>query len=94
MLTGLVRQVNNMSDLYALTDRRGDIGGRWTAGQAKQMYAAGVKHAALNGEIMQVWVCLLNGEMLRYDGARTRKLTDKIVEYRNEVTAPAGRRNT
>lgn len=74
-----------MSGLYALTDRRGCIGGRWTAGQARAMYAAGVRHAVGCNELVQVWQCLANGDLLRYDGPRTRRLSDAIVAYRKSM---------
>ena len=68
--------------LYAILDNKGDIGGRWTAKQARQMYLAGIKHWALIKAPLQVWRAMPNGDLLGYDGARTRKLSDKIVEYR------------
>lgn len=68
--------------IYALLDNKGDIGGRWTAKQARQMYCAGIKHWALLKTPMQVWQAMPNGDLLRYDGDRTRRLSDKIVEYR------------
>jgi hypothetical protein len=72
-------------NLYAITDRSGDIGGRWLASQARKMYAAGVKHAALTKELVQVWRAAPNGDLLAYDSARTRKLSDHIVAYRNAM---------
>ena len=78
-----------MSALYAILDRGGDIGGRWTAKQARQMYAAGVKHNALTKELVQVWRARENGDLLGYDSDRTRKLSDHIVAYR-AVLAKAG----
>ena len=75
--------------LYALLDNRGCIGGRWTAKQARAMYLAGVKHWALIGSPMQVWQALPNGDLLRYDAERTRRLSDKIVEYRKATAQVA-----
>lgn len=75
--------------LYAILDNKGCIGGRWTAKQARQMYLAGVKHWALIKVPLQVWEAMPNGDLLRYDAARTRKLSDKIVEYRAAIAGAA-----
>lgn len=68
--------------MYAITGRRGCIGGRWTAGQARAMYAAGVRHAVGCNELVQVWQAMPNGDLLRYDAERTRRLSDHIAAYR------------
>ena len=72
-------------NLYAIVGRSGDIGGRWTSTQARKMYAAGVRHNALTKELLQVWKALPNGDLLAYDGDRTRNLSDHIVAYRNAL---------
>jgi len=78
-----------MSNLYGIKDRRGDIGGRWTAKQARAMYAAGVRHAVNCKELVQVWRALPNGDLLRYDAERTRRLSDHIVAYRKAMAESA-----
>ena len=77
-----------MSKLFAIVDRKGDIGGRWTSSQARKMYAAGVRHHIATRELVQVWAALPNGDFLKYDGERTRKLSDHIVAYRKALTEP------
>ena len=62
----------------ALVGRRGAYPQRWGMNQARSMYAEGVKLSA--SDMLQVWRCTPAGELLGYDSARTRKLTDKIVE--------------
>lgn len=47
------------------------------------MYTLGVRIALESSELIQVWQCASNGDLLRYDGERTRKLSDKIVAARN-----------
>ena len=74
-----------MSQLFAIIDRNGCIGGRWTSKQARAMYAAGVRHNALTKEPVQVWRAMPNGDLLSYDGERTRRLSDHIVAYRNAM---------
>jgi hypothetical protein len=53
------------------------------------MYAAGVRHNALTKELVQVWRALDNGDLLAYDGERTRKLSDRIMAYRAALVANA-----
>jgi hypothetical protein len=77
---------------YALLGRRGDIGGRWLASQSREMYSAGVRHAMLTRDAMQVWRVASDGTLAWYDAALTAKLTKKIVEalrYRADAIAKA-----
>lgn len=64
---------------YALVGRFGDYKRRWPADKAKAMYAVGVSLAIAQHDILQVWRTTPAGDLTRYDGAATRKLTDKIV---------------
>lgn len=76
-MRGLLNWGRSKLKLYALVGRRGAYTARYTAKRAKDMYAEGVRLS--NTDILQVWETLDNGDLFRYDGARTRKLTDKIA---------------
>lgn len=69
--------------MLALVGRKGAYPARWTMKRAKDMYACGVRLSVNASDILQVWEALDNGDLLRYDAERTRKLTDKIVASRN-----------
>lgn len=77
--------------IYAITSRLGTLPGRWTSKQAQAMYKAGVAYAQESGEILSVWTCTCRGELCRYHGAATRKLSDKIVAVRNAQLAEVNR---
>lgn len=72
--------------LYALVGRRGDIGKRYTAKQAREMYRQGVARA-LAGDLLQVWQAMQNGDLLRYDAERTRRLSDHVFAARRNTFA-------
>jgi len=68
--------------IYAITSRLGPLPGRWTSKQAVAMYKAGVAYALESGEILSIWTTSTQGELCRYHGAATRKLSDKIFAAR------------
>lgn len=69
------------SALYALCGRHGDDGGRYLSSQRKEMMQAGWRlHRA--GNLVQVWNAMSNGDLLRYDAAATRRMTDYICKAR------------
>jgi hypothetical protein len=69
---------------YALVGRRGDDGGRYMASQHRQMKAAAWRmHQA--GDMVQVWTVMQNGDLMKYDGDATRRVTDYIVKARNAL---------
>jgi hypothetical protein len=72
-----------MVRLFALIGRKGAYPARYTANQARAMYAEGVRLAA--SDLLQVWRTLPNGDLLTYDSERTRKLSDKITTLRAEA---------
>jgi hypothetical protein len=69
--------------LFALVGRRGAYPARYTAKQARAMYAEGVRLSA--SDLLQVWHALPNGDLLQYDGERTRRLSDRVVNARNDA---------
>jgi hypothetical protein len=66
---------------YAIVGRRGDDGGRYLAAQHKAMKIAAWKMAQA-GDIVQVWTVFQNGDLMKYDGDATRRVTDYIVKGR------------
>jgi hypothetical protein len=67
--------------MYALVGRHGDAGGRYLSTQHKEMKIAAWRMAQA-GDMVQVWTALQNGDLLRYDGDATRRVTDYIVKGR------------
>jgi hypothetical protein len=73
-----------MSRVYALVGRHGDDGGRYLQTQWPQMRIAAWRlHCA--GHHVQVWRAMQNGDLLRYDGEATRRITDYIVKARRAL---------
>jgi hypothetical protein len=67
--------------IYALYGRNGDAGGRYLRNQWPQMRVAAWRMACA-GEMVQVWRAMQNGDLLRYDGNATRRISDYIVKGR------------
>jgi hypothetical protein len=66
---------------YALVGRSGDSGGRYLASQHRQMKIAAWRMAQ-DGDMVQVWTVFGNGDLMKYDGDATRRVTDYIVKGR------------
>ena len=72
--------------IFALVGRNGDDGGRYLPSQRKQMKVAAWRmHQA--GDMVQVWLAAQNGDLMKYDGAATRQVTDYIVKARADLQA-------
>lgn len=72
---------------YALVGRRGDDGGRYLPSQHSLMKVAAWRmHKA--GDMVQVWSALPDGDLLKYDGEATRRMTDHIVKARAAAAKP------
>lgn len=71
---------------YALVGRFGDDGGRYLASQHKQMKIAAWR-LWQSGSLVQVWTVLDNGDLLKYDGDATRRVSDYIVKARAALEA-------
>jgi hypothetical protein len=66
---------------YALVGRAGDAGGRYLASQHTQMKIAAWRMAQAGG-MVQVWTTTRAGDLMKYDGDATRRVTDYIVKGR------------
>lgn len=73
---------------YALVGRSGDAGGRYLASQHKQMKIAAWRMSQA-GDMVQVWTTMQNGDLMKYDGDATRRVTDYIVKARAALVAVA-----
>jgi hypothetical protein len=73
--------------MFALVGRHGDAGGRYLPSQHKQMkIAAWRMHQA--GDMVQVWLAMQNGDLMKYDGDATRRITDYIIKARAALAKP------
>lgn len=68
--------------MFKLVGRRGAYASTYPPNKVALLYADGVSCANL-GDILQVWSAMANGDLLGYDAARTRRLTDKILASRS-----------
>jgi hypothetical protein len=66
---------------HALVGRAGDAGGRYLASQHTQMKIAAWRMAQA-GDMVQVWTTTQAGDLMKYDGDATRRVTDYIVKGR------------
>ncbi len=73
--------MSNTEKRYALVGRHGDDGGRYLGSQHKQMKVAAWR-LWQSGSLVQVWTVAPNGDLLRYDGDATRRVSDYIVKAR------------
>lgn len=74
----------------ALVGRFGDGGGRYVLpAQWKEMKLAAWRMAQLNQGPVQVWSALPNGDLLKYAGEDTRRVSDHIVKARAALAPKA-----